>query len=177
MRKREIKILSVGSLILCVVLTGCNLSAPTYGTGKTVSLQFFEDIANIASLTPKNNNSQIVMKDHPKLVEVKPGSHLVLPRPQQEVAKDNSLGKMTTRKQYHTHGKGGGLAQEESQVNKRSNAQSVSRLNEKQRQEYLRRQRAQVGSAKYRRYLTEPPLSYRQPAKIAPADKQGKEKR
>lgn len=98
MKECEVKILSISILGLCIILTGCNLSAPTYGTGKAASLQFFEDIANIVSLTPKNNNSQLVMKSRPKLVEVKPESHLVLPIPQQEVAQGNALGKKTTQK-------------------------------------------------------------------------------
>ncbi|MET3560410.1 hypothetical protein ABID39_001107 [Bartonella japonica] len=142
MKKREVKILLISILGLCVVLTGCNLSAPTYGTGKVVSLQFFEDIANIGSLKTKNNNSQLVMKPRPELVEVKPSSHLVLPIPQQEMIQDNSFGKKTTRKQYPSN--------VHTDISSSPRNKSVLQLNEKQRQEYLRRQRAQVGSAKYR---------------------------
>lgn len=160
MRKREIKIFPIGILSICFVLAGCSLSAPTYGTNKPVSIQFFEDVANIASLTPVNNSSQIVLKPRPKLVIPNPSSHSFLPLPQQ----DRSVNKIAASKQ---HQGSPSFPHKESSVDG-IGSENPSQLNAKQRQEYLRRQRAQVGSSKYRRYLTEPPLSYRQPAKIAP---------
>nr|WP_244979323.1 hypothetical protein [Bartonella queenslandensis] len=150
----------MGILSICFVLTGCGLSAPTYGTNKPVSIQFFEDVANIASLTPVNNNSQIVLKPRPELVIPSPSSRSFLPLPQQ----DRSVNKIAESKQ---HQGSPSFPHKGSSVNG-IGSENPSQLNEKQRQEYLRRQRAQVGSSKYRRYLTEPPLSYRQPAKIAP---------
>lgn len=165
MKKHKVKILPASILSICFVLTGCGLSGPTYGTDKPVSLQFFEDVANIASLTPTNDNSQLVMKPHPKLVMPKTGSRLVLPVPQQDTA---------ASKQSSGNGKVSVLPKKQVSVNEYTNAadsENISQLKAKQRQEYLRRQRARVGSAKHRRYLTEPPLSYRQPAKIAPVGK------
>ncbi|WP_208435004.1 hypothetical protein [Bartonella phoceensis] len=170
MKKNEVKILRSSILGACFVLTGCSLSAPSYGTDKPVSLQFFEDIANITSLTSKNNNSQLVMKPHPKLVIPKFSSRMVLPLPQQ----DNSSNEVEASKQHPRDGRVVVFPKKISSANEYANtagSKSVSRLKAKQRQEYLRRQRAQVGSAQYRRYLTEPPLSYRQPAKIAPISK------
>ncbi|WP_375624591.1 MULTISPECIES: hypothetical protein [unclassified Bartonella] len=160
MRKREIKIFPIGILGMCFVLTGCNLSAPTYGTNKPVSIQFFEDVANITSLTPTNNSSQIVMKPHPKLVIPSPSSRRFLPMPQQ----DRSVNEIAVSKKHQGNTS---FLHKGSSVNG-AGSENPSQLNAKQRQEYLRRQRAQVGSSKYRRYLTEPPLSYRQPAKTAP---------
>ncbi|WP_019219898.1 hypothetical protein [Bartonella florencae] len=168
MKKREVKILPASILGICFVLTGCGMSAPTYGTDKPVSLQFFEDVANIASLTPTNDNSQLVMKPHPKLVIPKSGSRLVLPLPQQDTV---------ASKQNASRGKVPVLPKKVSSANEYTNdaeTENISQLRAKQRQEYLRRQKARIGSAKYRRYLTEPPLSYRQPAKIAPVGKVGK---
>ncbi|WP_455466352.1 hypothetical protein [Bartonella sp. B39] len=170
MKKCAVKILPASILSMCFILTGCGLSAPTYGTDKAVSLQFFEDVANLASLTSANDNSQLVMKSHPKLVMPKPGSLRVLPLPQQ----DNSFGGAETSKQHFDGRRGSVLPKKVSSVDEHADtvdSESISRLNVKQRQEYLRLQRARVGSAKYRRYLTEPPLSYRQPAKIAPVGK------
>ncbi|MBB4076546.1 hypothetical protein GGR08_000846 [Bartonella fuyuanensis] len=160
MRKCGVKIFLIGVLGICFVLTGCNLSAPTYGTDKPVSMQFFEDLANIASLTPTNNSSQLVMKSRPKLVIPNPSSRRFLPVPQQ----DKSVNEIAELKKHR-----GSIpfSHKGSSVNSAS-SENLSQLNAKQRQEYLRRQRAQVGSSKYRRYLTEPPLSYRQPATIAP---------
>ncbi|MCZ2158101.1 hypothetical protein NPX99_02190 [Bartonella sp. 220] len=176
MKKREVGILPISILGMCFILTGCGLSAPTYGTDKPVSLQFFEDVANLASLTPKNDNSQLVMKPHPKLVIPEPGSRRFLPLPQQ----DSSSKRTAALKQSRGGSRRTIFSQKTSSVNEHTStasSESVSQLNAKQRQEYLRRQRAQVGSPKYRRYLTEPPLSYRQPAKIAPASRsEGKTK-
>lgn len=160
MRKREIKIFPIGILSICFVLTGCSLSAPTYGTNKPVSIQFFEDVANIASLTPVNNSSQLVMKPRPELVIPSSSSRSFLPLPQQ----DKSVNKIAASEQ---HQGSSSISHKRSSVNA-IGSENPSQLNAKQRQEYLRRQRAQVGSSKYRRYLTEPPLSYRQPAKIVP---------
>ncbi|EJF83612.1 hypothetical protein [Bartonella rattimassiliensis] len=160
MRKREVKIFPIAILGICCVLTGCNLSAPTYGTDKPVSIQFFEDVANIASLTPTNNSSQLVMKPHPKLVIPSPRSRRFLPLPQQ----DRFVNKIAESKQ---HQENTSFLHKESSFNG-VGSENSSQLNAKQRREYSRRQRAQVGSPKYRRYLTEPPLNYRQPAKITP---------
>ncbi|VEJ44857.1 hypothetical protein [Bartonella vinsonii] len=175
MKKREVKRLPISILGMCFILTGCGLSAPTYGTDKPVSLQFFEDVANIASLTPTNDNSQLVMKAHPKLVIPEPNARRVLPLPQQ----DNTFRRTATSKQHLDRSRGAVFSQKASSVNEhaRAGSESVSQLNEKQRQEYLRRQRARVGSANYRRYLTEPPLSYRQPARTAPVGPEVKTKR
>ncbi|WP_375665524.1 hypothetical protein [Bartonella sp. TT121SHDZB] len=158
MRKCEVKIFPIGILGICFVLTGCN--ALTYGTNKPVSIQFFEDVANITSLIPTNNSSQIVMKPHPKLIIPSPSSRRFLPVPQQ----DRSVNEMAASKKHQGNTP---FPHKGSSVNG-AGLENPSQLNAKQRQEYLRRQRAQVGSSKYRRYLTEPPLSYRQPAKTAP---------
>ncbi|WP_208431972.1 hypothetical protein, partial [Bartonella bovis] len=116
-------------------------------------------------------NSQLIMKPHSKLVMPKFGSHLVLPLPQQDIAQNSSLGRAETTKQHLDNGRVPVFPKKISLINKHANAadsESIPQLNAKQQQEYLRRQRARGGSAKYRRYLTEPPLSYRQPAKIVP---------
>ncbi|WP_142415867.1 hypothetical protein [Bartonella massiliensis] len=160
MRKREVKIFPIGVLSVCFILTGCSLSAPTYGTNKPVSIQFFEDVANIASLTPVNNSNQIVMKPRRELIIPSPSSRRFLPLPQQ----DRSVNKMAVSKKNQ----GSSPFPHKGSSVKSAGSENPSQLNAKQRQEYLRRQRAQVGSPKYRRYLTEPPLSYRQPAKTAP---------
>ncbi|EJF81410.1 Uncharacterised protein [Candidatus Bartonella washoeensis] len=172
MKKREVKIFSTSILGVCLILTGCGLSAPTYGTGKPASLQFFEDVANITSLTPTNNTSQLVMKSRPKLVMPSPGSRVILPLPQQDVTQAGSFGGTATLKQHPDRGSVSVFPQKVSSID---GSENVSRLNAEQRQEYLRRQRAHVGSPEYRRYLTEPPLSYRQPARTAPVGQQGKD--
>nr|WP_246588249.1 hypothetical protein [Bartonella raoultii] len=142
---------------MCCILCGCGLSAPTYGTDKPVSLQFFEDIANMTSLTPTNNSNQLVLKSRPQLVIPSAGARAVLPLPQQQ---ERSVEKTTKLKQYLSEEKASaGIA----------GSKSIAQLKAKQRQEYLRLRRERVGNTHYRRYLTEPPLSYRQPAKTAPA--------
>ncbi|KEC55773.1 hypothetical protein [Bartonella koehlerae] len=164
MKKREVKIFSTSILGLCLILTGC--SAPTYGTDKPASLQFFEDVANIASLTPTNNNSQLIMKPRPKLVMPNSSTLRVLPLPQQDLEQQGSL--------FNQHTGDGRVSVFPKKVSSMNGdidgSKSVSRLSAKQRHEYLRRRRAQVGSAQYRQYLTEPPLGYRQPARITPVD-------
>ncbi|WP_019220639.1 hypothetical protein [Bartonella senegalensis] len=173
MKKREVKIFSISILGVYLILTGC--SAPTYGTGKAASLQFFEDVANITSLTPTNNKSQLVMKLRPKLVIPNSSALGILPLPQQDVAQESSFNGKATLNQHIGGKRVSVLPPKVSSMNGDiDDSNSVSQLNAKQRHEYLRRKRAQIGSAQYRRYLTEPPLSYRQPAKLAPIGQKGK---
>ncbi len=71
---------------MCLILVGCSLSGPTYGTDKVASLQFFEDVASIASLKAIKNESHLVIKPRPKLVIPEFGSGMVLPLPQKDVS-------------------------------------------------------------------------------------------
>ncbi|AQX22434.1 MULTISPECIES: hypothetical protein [unclassified Bartonella] len=184
MNRYAMKILLASTLSVCCILTGCNLSAPTYGTDKTASLQFFDDITNLASLRSKNKNSQIVMKQRSKLVFPEPNAHVVLPPPQIDSTEINSHNEMEVSGQSQKNLRGG---VEANRVNSHGNSsdkklvrkdrtnlddpEGIVQLNEKQqREEYLRRRKeAAGGSANYRRYLSEPPLIYRQPAVTAPA--------
>ncbi|WP_407965644.1 hypothetical protein [Bartonella sp. C271] len=188
MNKYAMKIFLASTLSVCYILTGCNLSGPTYGTDKTVSLQFFDDITNLASLRSKNKNSQLVMKQRRQLVFPEPNAHVVLPLPQVDSTEINSHNEIEMSEQSQKNFRNGVGANKmhsngkvsfspDKKVVTRDHAnfddpKGVVQLNEKQqREEYLRRRKEAVGgNANYRRYLSEPPLIYRQPAVTAPAE-------
>ncbi|CBI75881.1 conserved protein of unknown function [Bartonella clarridgeiae 73] len=174
------------------MLAGCNLSAPTYGTDKTASLQFVDDITNLASLRSKNKNNQLVMKQRPQLVFPEPNARVVLPPPQVDITEIDSYDEMEVSEQSQKSlqgGVGANRANSNDKVSLSSDKKVVTRgriniddsegivqFNEKQqREEYLRRrQEADGGNANYRRYLSEPPLIYRQPAVTASAGQKDK---
>nr|CBI78748.1 conserved hypothetical protein [Bartonella sp. AR 15-3] len=146
------------------------MSGPTYGTDKTVSLQFFDDITNLASLRSKNKNSQLVMKQRSQLVFPEPSARVNLPLPQVDSAEINSHNEIEMSKQFQKNLRNGVGA---NKMNANfDDPKGVVQLNEKQqREEYLRRRKEAIGgNANYRRYLSEPPLIYRQPAVTAPAE-------
>ncbi|WP_336278844.1 hypothetical protein [Bartonella sp. CB175] len=176
MEKRELKIFSISILGVCSILTGCSLSAPTYGTGRAVSIQFLRDIANAVSLRSKNNHDQFVMKSHPKLVLPKLGSHITLPQPQKDVTGYRVFSGTATRRRYLRNSRVSVVSKKSLSVNEytgNNDPKGFVRLNAKHRQEYLRLQKER--SVKKKSFLIEPPLNYRQPARTAPIGQRGKD--
>ncbi|MDR7032699.1 MULTISPECIES: hypothetical protein [unclassified Mesorhizobium] len=66
-----------------LALAGC-MSSPTYGTDKTANEQLVGDLSNAFSLAPKNGNS-IDYKPRPALVKPAPGQKEALPAPQDSI--------------------------------------------------------------------------------------------
>ncbi|AQX27493.1 MULTISPECIES: hypothetical protein [unclassified Bartonella] len=194
MNRYAMKIFLAGILSVCFMLTGCNLSAPTYGTDKTASLQFVDDITNLASLRSKNKNSQLVMKQRPRLIFPESSARTVLPPPQVDITEINSYDEMEMSEKSQKNLQGGAAINRVNSYGNISlsadkkivtrgpgnidNSEGIIQFNEKQqREEYLRRrQDADGGNANYRRYLSEPPLIYRQPGVTAPLERKDKVK-
>ncbi|WP_455475937.1 hypothetical protein [Bartonella sp. B17] len=116
--KRELRIFSISILSVCFVLTGCSLSAPTYGTGRIVSVRFLGDIAESISLKPKKSRSQLMTAPRPQLVFPKVSSHITLPLPQK--GKDiiqSGFSTGTASRQYYSDSRGSVISKKVSSVN------------------------------------------------------------
>lgn len=66
-----------------VALSGC-MGSPTYGTDKTAAEQLFSDLNNVASFAP-NNKNKIDYKPRPALVKPAAGEKEALPAPQEKI--------------------------------------------------------------------------------------------
>lgn len=170
--------------------------APTYGTDKTATSQLAEDVSGILSLGPKKR-TPIDYKPRPDLV--KPSSTDVLPPPQQNVASSGSPEwpespeqRLARIRNDATLNQNNALYQSPveddlpSVASKRQELGRSDRLDEsgyeppkdnrRQREEFNRRLALmKQGDPNKRRYLSDPPLTYRQPAADAPTDDIGED--
>ena len=174
------------------MLAGC-MSDPTYGTGKTQGAQLAEDLSGMLSLAPKKRDS-IAYEPRPDLVRPAPGAEPVLPPPQQKVATldnpewvESPEERRARLKQEITANRDnpdfespiqGRIATARSDVGKSDidspRAHDAGRIkgdqlnNAATREAYKKRLAEQrQGSPTSRKYLSEPPLDYRQPAETA----------
>lgn len=145
----------------CLVMVGCGLRAPTYGTDKTASLQFLSDIVNVASSKKSTNVSdQFAGGPRPNLILPGPGMRAVLPLPQEDATQIGSSGGAGSFVPY----------QKRLQNGTRENLSKVTA------REYLYRQQEMLTKdANHGQNLSEPPPIYRQPAKTAPISQRGKD--
>jgi hypothetical protein len=181
-------------LVSAVALSGC-MSSPTYGTDKTSGEQLMDDLSGAVSLVPKRREA-IDYKPRPDLVKPAPGQKENLPAPQESIetasadwpespeqrrarlradatAHQNDpnykptitedvqadpqpkkwTGFSTHKPQWWTEGPA-----------KSDTAEIQRRLIE-----------SKQGSPTVRKYLSEPPLAYRQPADTAPQNELGED--
>lgn len=160
-----------------LALSGC-MGSPRYGTDKTANEQLVEDLTGILSLGPKRGPA-IEYQPRPELV--KPETTAVLPPPQDSVTTASSgawpespeerrarLRREATENQdnpaYRSPivvDRGGGAA------NSTTPQQSAE----------FKRRMAEMNAADptTRRYLSEPPVEYRQAAASAPAGEMGED--
>ncbi len=179
--------LLLGASVVCAaaLLSGC-MSSPTYGTGKSANQQLVEDVTGILSIGPRERGPEIAYNPRPGLV--KPASLEVLPEPQQDMASSENpqwpespeerrarIRADATANQDNPFYRpevapsGTGSTQTASYDPERWASEPVTR-NPNARSEVQRRLREQnQGSPTTRRYLSEPPVTYRQPAATAAA--------
>lgn len=187
----------VASLVVsALALAGC-MSSPTYGTDKTSSEQLIGDLSNAFSLAPPKHQA-IDYKPRPELVKPAPGQKESLPQPQDSITQTasaewpespeqrrarlraeatehrddpnfdspiiNDIGvKPETPKQV-TNGPG-------SITTARNSGNDAARKAEINR----RLVESQQGDPTSRKYLSEPPLTYRAAADTAPKNDIGED--
>lgn len=189
-------------VVSSALLAGC-MSSPTYGTGKTSNEQLFDDVTGMLSMAPKNGGERIDYKPRGELVRPAKGAN-ALPSPQDSAIASasgsawpespeqrrkrlrdeatanqsnpfydspivaDSVADSSARRDPIT----GGSARGTSAPNFETQA-----LSPKQQREAFKRRLAeqQQGSPQTRRFLSEPPLVYREAAATAPVGDPGED--
>jgi hypothetical protein len=180
----------------CLLLAGC-MGAPTYGTDKPADKQLLDDVTGMITLTPKEAK-HIDHSPRPELVRPAKSEVSVLPPPQDDVATsanpqwpESPEAKRQRLRAEATAGQddpnfspqidGPATSQPRTPV-LRTRGTDVSLTgggpdaSTNQSAEFKRRMAVnKQGSATERRYLSEPPLTYRQPVATAPTDQLGED--
>ncbi|WP_208648396.1 hypothetical protein [Mesorhizobium hawassense] len=184
-------------VVSAIALSGC-MSSPTYGTDKTAAAQLFDDVSGAASITPKHRDP-IDYKPRPDLVKPGPGQKETLPPPQQSIETASAdwpespeARRARIRADATAHQNDPNYqpetvedVQTDPVAVKKAMADSgsshpprwspddssVTRRNEIQRRLADQKQ----GDPTTRKYLSEPPLAYRQPSDAAPQNELGED--
>jgi len=187
-------------VVSSLALSGC-MSSPTYGTDKTANEQLLTDVTSMVSLAPKRK-AAIDYKPRPDLVRPAAGEQLALPAPQESAANSETnadwpespeqrrarLRKEITENRdkpgfdspvvademlddSQAYGKGLGMR------NSAYDGGHVAAGEAKRQREEVQRKLKETrqGSETTRKYLSEPPLEYRQAAASAPQDELGED--
>ncbi|KXF78603.1 hypothetical protein ATN84_02075 [Paramesorhizobium deserti] len=189
-----------GAVFAGFALSGC-VSSPTYGTDKTAGAQLLDDMSNIASFGSRGNKERIEYKPRPELVKPAEGRATALPPPQESVARagdpswpespearrkrlrDEATANQDNPNYVSPIAGDGPVATSSSSKDLASpNSRAADRasrgtnLSAQESAEIRRkRQLAKTGSPTSRRYLSEPPLEYRQAAASAPVGDVGQD--
>ena len=162
------------------LLAGCNMGSSTYGTGTTQEAQLVADLSSIVSLTPKKKGPAIDYSKRPSLI--KTGSK-ELPAPMEASTASSSF--PVSPEQVRAERKAGDAPLAERPRKTRLTEQDkIDRYwsnydgpNTKAYQAWLQARRERIAkqasatpkTGQERRYLTEPPVTYRKAYESAPA--------
>lgn len=185
---------TIGALIAAsLALSGC--VGPTYGTDKTATQQLVDDLGNIASIGSSRKGSSIEYKPRPDIVE--PPTTATLPAPQASVSENNPAwveSPEETRERLiaeaDANASGGTgftspLARQGVDAGAGVSPVGGRRADgpptpqevldhQNQRQAYQQARKIQQGAySDRRRYLSDPPLTYRKPSESAPIGELG----
>jgi len=196
-KKIQLTILMLGLGTSSIVLSGCNVG-PTYGTGKSAGQQLMDDVSSIASLRPMNTAAQVETRPRPELVPPAADMRATLPPPQESITQSAQTEWPESPEERRQRLRDEATANRDNPnyvspiepgrdgYNRRQRPTDLNRAGEEripvvsraearqQRAAYQKvRQENSGGTATQRKYLSEPPLAYRQPADTAPIDETG----
>ncbi|MGU3398899.1 hypothetical protein ACLBWS_04020 [Brucellaceae bacterium D45D] len=195
--KIEGRVLVLMTAVAGLSLSGC-MSSPTYGTGKSSSVQLLDDVSNMASFGQGKKKERIDYKPRPDLVRPAQGEKGQLPQPQQSVASAGDPNWPESPEQRRKRLRDEITANRDdpnfvspiehdgpvadnlkvalpSGSSRREDYASRTPTVDPKKLAELKAQRAQQshGNSTTRRYLSEPPLAYRAPASTATAGELG----
>jgi hypothetical protein len=181
-------------LVSAIALSGC-MSSPTYGTDKTAGEQLLGDLSGAVSLTPKRREA-IDYKPRPDLVKPAPGQKENLPPPQESI-ETASADWPESPEQRRARLRADATAHQndpnyqptiadDTQPNPQAQKWTGFSTHKPQwwsegpaRSDKAEIQRRLVeskqGNPTVRKYLSEPPLAYRQAADTAPQNELGED--
>jgi hypothetical protein len=172
-----------------LALSGC-MSSPTYGTDKTANEQLIGDLSNALTLAPPKREA-IDYKPRPPLVKPAPGQKEALPAPQDDIVQtanaqwpESPEQRRARIRAYATEhrddpgfepevvndGSGGIPVMRRNPNDKLASSPFTYQKEEASNREEVNRRLVEnrQGDPTSRKYLSEPPLTYRQPAATAP---------
>ena len=184
--------LAVGVAAVSAICLGGCVSSPTYGTGKTANQQLVEDLTGVLSLGPKSRPN-IDYKPRPQLV--KPETTAVLPPPQDDVTTASSTAWPESPEQRLARIRANATAnQNNSGFRPEVQADNIGRSPAPvqlegpgsdpfarpldpaaQRAAFKKALAENNGAIPQRRYLSDPPMVYREPAATAPVNDIGED--
>lgn len=167
-----------------LALAGCG--GATYGTGKTSEQQLLEDVTGVLALGPRDRET---IEYRPRPALVKPPSTAVLPPPQDTLASSANPAWPESPEQRLARVRDEATANQDDPFYRsrvvrdmpvaagQEELQDFSNLSPQEQRAEVQRRRQMVnqGDPTTRRYLSDPPLDYRQPSASAPADELGKD--
>lgn len=174
---------TAGALVIsAALLAGC-MGAPTYGTDKPADQQLMEDVTGVLALGPKRKE-RIDYK--PRAGIVMPPSTEVLPPPQEDLASVGNPAWPESPEQRLARIRAEATENQDNPLYRSPIVRDIGvdaraedgtldpAMSKRQREEVLkRRAAANQLSSNTRRYLSEPPVAYRQPAESAPSGELG----
>ena len=198
--RRRVALSMAGVGLVAASLSGC--LGPTYGTGKSQGETLFDDLNNVVSLGDSSAEKNArVAASNPRPELVKPANTTILPPPQPTRTADNlpeSPEQRSARLQAAAYQGDGPIPADIATARKENvpqgyldrttnggsglkalsqeNANTVLSPDQLKGRGELMRQRLRdqrQGSADTRKYLSEPPVSYRKPAATAPVGDPG----
>jgi hypothetical protein len=172
-----------------LALSGC-MSSPTYGTDKTANEQLIGDLSSALTLAPTKRDP-IDYKPRPPLVKPAPGQKEALPPPQDDIVQtasgqwpESPEQRRARIRAYATEhrddpnfepevvndGSGGVPVMRRNGNDKLASSPFTYQKEEASNRAEVNRRIAEnrQGDPTSRKYLSEPPLTYRQPADTAP---------
>ncbi|MDF1606780.1 hypothetical protein PZ897_01180 [Hoeflea sp. YIM 152468] len=189
---------TIGALIAAsLTVSGC--MGPTYGTDKSSTEQLIDDFGSIASIGQPRKGAGIEYKPRPDIV--KPSDTSSLPAPQQNLAENNpawveSPEQTRARLIAEADGNADGATYTSPLARRAASSGSSSGpaisggaadgpptpqdvMNQaRQREQYQSARKIQQGAySDRRRFLSDPPLTYRKPAETAPVGDLGEPER
>ncbi len=191
------RLIAAAPLVLSpLLLAGC-MGAPTYGTGTPADAQLLSDVTGIVSLGPKEK-PHIDYKPRPALVKPAKDEVAVLPPPQDDIATSSNpqwpeapeAKRARLRAEATANQDNSSFEPEISSATSSAPQRSVLHTRGtdvalagggpdavgNQSAEFKRRQaQKNQGNPTERRYLSEPPLAYRQPASTAASGELGED--
>ncbi len=161
--------------VFLLALAGC-MGSPTYGTDKTANAQLLEDLSGAFSIgLGATERNEIDYKPRPALV--KPETTAVLPSPQDSVTASTSMGWPESPEQRLARVRAEATANRDNPAyrsNVINDIKAAEDMTPGEQQQAYRQQRASMASSSAnRRFLSEPPLDYRQPSATAPVGELG----
>lgn len=192
--KYRARVAATASVVVsALAVSGC-MSAPTYGTDKTQSAQLVEDVTSMFSFKPPKGE-RIEYKPRPELVE--PAQTAALPAPQQSIVAAGDPAWPESPEQKRARIRAEATANQDNLSYETKVINDIS-VDADQKREFItdddefkpptaregRRVRDQVnkrlqeskqGDPTQRKFLSEPPLDYRQAAATAPSGDVGED--